>query len=260
MNKLRKIAKENKSIYLHKSYTNSKNEQVDLKNDIELCMINTKYYNDVYITNKIHNITKFTVKDNIINCGTIDCIIKLREEGETGNIIALNFASATTPGGGYLLGSTAQEESICRASLLYPCLTKDMRMYKENRKNYSPLYTDRMKYSHNVPVIRNDNGELLDNYVLASFITSAAPNRRVAKSVFISDEKINNSMKLRIKKIISLALYNDPSVLVLGAFGCGVFGNDREVVYNIFEEVINELVPLNKVKVIFTVRENVSRK
>ena len=92
-----------------------------------------------------------------------------KKQLNTGNIIALNFASATTPGGGYLLGSTAQEESICRASLLYPCLTKDMRMYKDNRRNYSPLYTDRMKYSHNVPVIRNDNGEILIKDIVGLF-------------------------------------------------------------------------------------------
>ncbi len=39
----------------------------------------------------------------------------------------LNFASASNPGGGVAHGSSAQEESICRCSTLYPCLnTGDM--------------------------------------------------------------------------------------------------------------------------------------
>lgn len=39
----------------------------------------------------------------------------------------LNFASASNPGGGVTHGSSAQEESICRCSTLYPCLnTGDM--------------------------------------------------------------------------------------------------------------------------------------
>lgn len=260
MNKLKQIAIDNKEILKNGYYLNEDSLQVDIKEMTDLAIKNTKYYRDVNILDKIKNNERFIVRDNIIYSGTIDCVLKLREEGEAGNIIALNFASATTPGGGYLNGSTAQEESICRASMLYPCITKDTRMYKENRADYTPLYTDRMQYSHNVPVIRNDNGELLDNLILASFITAPAVNKKMAKKLFIADHTIDKAMDTRIRKILSLALSNNPSVIVLGAFGCGVFGNKKDVVYDIFENAINDLVPLDKVKVVFAVRENVSRK
>lgn len=260
MNKLKKVAEENKKIFLSKSYINNSGNKIDLSKEIKQALENTVFHEDVEINKKVKNTKKFKVKENIVNTGTIDCVISLRNNGEGGNIIALNFASATTPGGGYKGGSTAQEESLCRASMLYPCLTKDLTMYKLNRAKYSPLYTDRMIYSENVPVMRNDSGELLDNPILTSFITSPAVNRTVASKIFIKDATINKTMDIRIRKIISLALQNNPSIIVLGAFGCGVFGNKRDVVYKIFEDAINDLVPLDSVKVIFAVRKNISRK
>lgn len=144
--------------------------------------------------------------------------------------------------------------------MLYPCLTEDMTMYKLNRKNYSPVYSDRMIYSPDVPVIRNDDGKLLDTPLLTSFITSPAVNRRVVSKMFVKDRAIDKAMDTRIRKILSLALENNPSVIVLGAFGCGVFGNKKEVVYKIFEDEINDLVPLESVKVVFAVKENVSKR
>src|SRR5690349_4762790 len=39
-----------------------------------------------------------------------------------GDVAALVFASARRPGGGFLTGAQAQEESVARSSALYPCL------------------------------------------------------------------------------------------------------------------------------------------
>ena len=67
-----------------------------------------------------------------------------------------------------------------------------------------------------------------------------------------SEKKITAIMKRRIEKIIALAVSHNPGIIVLGAFGCGVFGNKRKTVFGIFEEVINNYVPDN-IKVIFAV-------
>src|SRR5262249_18471136 len=49
------------------------------------------------------------------------------------NPVALNFASAKNPGGGWLGGARAQEESIARASGLVPCLESQPQYYAANR-------------------------------------------------------------------------------------------------------------------------------
>lgn len=244
------VARENFKIAKDNYYVTSKGSIVELREAIEDMINNTEILENIDLKedeelkiegNKQSN---YVVSDNIINIGTIDCILKFREEGITGNIIALNFASAINPGGGYLIGSRAQEESLCRASMLYENLIKQKSFYKYNRENYTPLYNDRMIYVPNVPVIRNDKLQLLESLELASFIVSPAVNKRKAYAEGIrDDELINKTMDVRIEKILTLAVSKKPSVIILGAYGCGVFGNDREVIYSLFERHIRRIVP-----------------
>lgn len=101
-----------------------------------------------------------------------------------------------------------------------------------------------MIYVPNVPVIRNDKLQLLESLELASFIVSPAVNKRKAYAEGIrDDELINKTMDVRIEKILTLAVSKKPSVIILGAYGCGVFGNDREVIYSLFERYIRRIVP-----------------
>src|SRR5205823_7936071 len=69
--------------------------------------------------------------------------------------VALNFASATAPGGGFLSGARAQEESLARSSGLYACLVGNA-MYEFHRPRHDPMYTHYAIYSPDVPVFRTD--------------------------------------------------------------------------------------------------------
>lgn len=253
--KLIYVVEENFKIAKDNFYISKEGNKVELDTKVKDMIDKTEVVsNEVTYVNNYKDIrNNYVVRDNIINTGTIDAILKLRSEGVIGNIIALNFASAINPGGGYLMGSKAQEESLCRASMLYESLKKQNDFYEFNREKYTPLYNDRMLYVPDVPIIRNDNLELLNNYELASFIVSPAVNKRKAYAEGIRDEKlIVDIMGKRIEKIVKLAISKNPTALILGAFGCGVFGNDREVVYDIFEKYIRKLMPI-EIKVIFAV-------
>lgn len=198
--------------------------------------------------NTIQREKYYSVSEHIEQVTTIQAILKYSEQK---NIIALNFANAMFAGGGYILGGDAQEESLCRASMLYYTIRTQKKYYRANRFHILPDYTDNMIYSRNVPVIRDDSGTLLDNPSKCDFITCPAVNRTFAKFIF-TDKKINDKMTVRINKIISLAVSNKPDVIILGAFGGGVFGNKRETVFRIFENAVNSFVP-DDIKVIFAV-------
>ena len=57
---------------------------------------------------------------DVVNATTLAAARKLVESRPPGNVACLNFASAKNPGGGFLGGSQAQEESLARASGLIP--------------------------------------------------------------------------------------------------------------------------------------------
>ncbi|NMI04621.1 TIGR02452 family protein [Paenibacillus sp. SZ31] len=155
------------------------------------------------------------------------------------DVVCLNFASAKNPGGGFLGGSQAQEESLARATGLYPCIAQMDEMYEYNRKRRSGLYSDHMIYSPRVPVIRDDEDRLLDQYYVSSFITAPAVNAGVVKERREADDlQIESVMKERIRYILDVAASNGHRTIVLGAYGCGVFRNEPTVVAKYFHDVL----------------------
>lgn len=247
------LIKENFKICKTGQYVN-----IDIKNDIRNAISNSEYillknfkYNTVDTTNKDF---KYIISKSIIDDNTVDASIKAFNE-YGGNVIALNFASAVSPGGGYVYGATTQEECLCRASTLYPCLTQFKSHYIKNMIFYTPIFKDYLIYSPCVPVFRNNDSDFLDKHINISFITCPAVNNSIAR-FFYSKDKIENVMKDRIEFIIKYALTKNPSVLILGAFGCGVFKNDRNKIYNYFEDAINKYVNLDKTQIVFAVPIN----
>ena len=149
----------------------------------------------------------------------------------------LNFASARRPGGGFLNGAAAQEESLARSSALYASLAQFPDFYAVHRRLRDPRYSDRMIYSPGCPVFRDDAGSLLRTPYAVDFITSAAPNAG-ALSRRNSRAGLRAILKQRAGKLLALACDQGCDALLLGAWGCGVFRNDPEVVSGVFGELL----------------------
>jgi len=167
---------------------------------------------------------------------------------DCGAIGILNFASAIKPGGGFLNGAQAQEESIARSSTLYRTLTTDAarpfyRLHNEDPSNY--FYTHSIIYSPNVEVFRDDDGELIEP-ISVDVISCAAVN---AREVFKSREdlQMGRAMEGQIKSVMEdrmariLYLFEEKRIrnIVLGSFGTGVFGNDVDVVARIWAKLLS---------------------
>lgn len=148
----------------------------------------------------------------------------------------LNFASARNPGGGFLGGSQAQEESLARSSALYASQTSPAaaRFYEHHRREPSLLYSDHVLVSPACPVFRDDAGRLLPAPYEVTFITAAAPNRNaVAQNQPELLPEIPAVLERRSAAVLAVAIAVGLSDLVLGAWGCGVFGNDPALVAQI---------------------------
>ena len=156
---------------------------------------------------------------------------RLVQKERVARVVALNFASAKNPGGGFIGGAKAQEEDLARCSALYPCLLEQRAYYDANRRSPSLLYTDHMIYSPDVPFFRDDKLRFLEEPFLLSMITAPAPN---AGEVLSRDaghrEQIRTVLDARARKVLAVAAQHEHTCLVLGAWGCGVFRNRAEEV------------------------------
>lgn len=157
--------------------------------------------------------------------------------------LALNFANGSHPGGGFLGGARAQEEVLCRSSALYVTLNGDP-MYRAHAPRPLPDSSDWAIYSPDVPVFRRDEGTELDQPWLLSFITCAAP---YAPGVGRSSGDL---LQQRIHRVLAIAQAYGHTVLILGAWGCGAFGNDpqrtaqdfRDALENAFAGAFSDIV------------------
>lgn len=112
-----------------------------------------------------------------------------------------------------------------------------MPFYEFHRQQRNSFYSDRLIYSPNVPVFRDDLGNLLDEPYSISFITSPAPNAgAIVKNTPDLSDRIPAVLKTRSAKILALAISLGYSQIILGAWGCGVFRNDPEQIAAVFKE------------------------
>lgn len=149
--------------------------------------------------------------------------------------LVLNLANGLHPGGGFRNGARAQEEYLCRSTALFATLDGD-RMYDVHAGRPEPDSTGWAILSPDVPVFRDDSGVVLDHPWFASFISCAAP---YVPSV--GQRRAGDLLERRIHRVLSIARAHGYAALVLGAWGCGAFGNDPHRTAADFRRHLDEL-------------------
>ena len=254
-------AKETLQIIKNGFYINQKDERIDVDVALKNAVENSILYkadafeavfdkrNEMIIKNRkeaekqqISNENKHKTFFEITQETTLEACARLSLVEKREKIFVLNFASAKNPGGGFLNGAQAQEESLARASGLYACQMANFELYEIHRNLKSCLYTDNMLYSPNVPVFRDDDNDLLDTPYFVSFLTSPAVNYGVVVRQEEDTEppKIAPTMILRTEKLLSVAAEKGYKTLVLGAWGCGVFQNPVKNIADYFHLLLVE--------------------
>ena len=173
------------------------------------------------------------------NCSTLEAARKLRMRFR--QVALLNFASAKNPGGGFLSGARAQEESLARSSGLYFAIRSQPDFYAFHREQRSCLYSDRVIFSPDVPVFADDDHRPLTEPWTVSMLTSAAVNvGALERSQPQSLGWVPEIMARRVRMVLAVAAAEGIEAVVLGAWGCGVFRCDPELIARLFAEALAE--------------------
>lgn len=193
----------------------------------------------------LNNTVTRVFKNDVCNC-TYAAVSHSRDA----KVCVLNFASYKNPGGGFLKGAHAQEEALCNVSGLYPVLLAQTAWYEKHRnEDIDGCYSNDYIYSEDVPFIHNGKVFFVD------VLTIAAPNTKATRR-----KDVNKIMKERMEVAIKVAISKGVTVMLLGAFGCGAFGNDAKFVaeewkrlidkyYGYFREVVHPVIDVATYKV-----------
>lgn len=213
--------------------THTKRMAAIFASDIRKSVDGTKCYTSDMMTDLKHEPNP-DMHVGTIALGTAQAASKLAQYG--GKTALLDFASFKNPGGGYLNGSFAQEEAICSESNLYNILSQMTDWYDENRswradnESRNALYSDRGLYVPDVALTVNSR------IVKCDVIVVASPNWSAASKAGCDKAANDEALSRRIELVLDMAEDNGVKSIVLGAFGCGVFGQDPRQVARMFKD------------------------
>lgn len=189
-------------------------------------------------------------KIRVLNADSIDAALSLSSRtAATAStptskpVLILNMANAYHSGGGWLHGALAQEEALCYRSSLSFTLKRMFYPIPEVGGIYSPtvlVIRESMAQGHNLLDLSKP-----DDLPVVSCVSVAAIRGPVVDKKHVSGErykfaKDRETMKEKMRVVLRIAAVRKHRVLVLGALGCGAFGNPRGEVVQCWKEVFAE--------------------
>ena len=182
--------------------------------------------------------------------------MRLHRENPEARIAVMNFANAFYPGGGVEDGASAQEESLCRTSTLYPLLNTRIlqsSFYDYHNDLETPRASDSLIYIEGVVICKTDEDlpERMpkEDWVTVDVITIGAPDLRpgtnhyappLENGTYMMDAELFGYHVKRAIHVLTCAASKGVDILVLGAFGCGAFRNNPEVVARAYKTALTE--------------------
>lgn len=232
----------------------TENMENEYREKIKESIRDTIYYFPKFESKK--NIQSKNTEVIIDNIDSVSAILKHKKVAANGKLAVLNFSSYKNPGGMFLNGSKAQEECLCHESFLYNVLSQKQDFYEwNNRHKNKALYLNRALYSPNILFVKKNDDYLgAETMKFCDVITCAAPNKSAAqKYQNVSDEENTKVLRSRIKFVLDIAKDNYVDTLILGAYGCGVFGQNPTEVAEIFKECLDNTHKNCFSKVVFAI-------
>lgn len=154
-------------------------------------------------------------------------------------VTVLNFASGVSPGGGVRFGAMAQEEALCLSSGLLHGLESHLEFYEKNREEGAPgeCY-DLMIWSEDVPLVCDGAYNPVEPMRM-QVTTYPAPNNHRTYGINQSGDAVRSIFHRRCRHVVRQANNAGTEVLILGAWGCGEYGNDPLMVAREFKAALD---------------------
>ncbi len=150
------------------------------------------------------------------------------------NVTVLNMASPLLPGGGFLNGATAQEESLCNGTTLYPALRDEFYRLPE----VGAIWTE------DVMVFRDESGKDLSkrerwwvDVISAGMLRFPDVEREHEEQKYTSSKDRHTAIE-KIRCVMEILKSKGVEKCVLGAWGCGAYGNPVPEIARAFKKVI----------------------
>ncbi|KAK2606256.1 hypothetical protein QQS21_003304 [Conoideocrella luteorostrata] len=147
-------------------------------------------------------------------------------------VVVLNMASPLRPGGGVLTGATSQEEWLCARTTLYPSLREEFYRLPDVGGVYTP----------DVLVLRGWDAQARDlpreKRFFVDVITSAMLRMPDVEGGQYAEERDKEMVVRKMRGVMRMARDRGAMKLVLGAWGCGAYGNPPDSVARAWKKVL----------------------
>ena len=197
-----------------------------------------------------HNPRFQPTKIRVLNADSIDAALSLCSRTavtdptpDSKPVLILNMANAYHSGGGWEQGALAQEEALCyRSSLSF---TLKIRFYPipEFGGIYSPtvvVIREGMAQGHKLLDLTKPEDLPVVSCVSVAAIRDPDIVRDTAGRERYRRSRDRDTMKEKMRVVLRIAARTRHRVLVLGALGCGAFGNPNVEVAQCWKEVFKE--------------------
>lgn len=164
---------------------------------------------------------------------TIDTAVLIAKKRNDPNICILNFANDERPGGYWGSGAHTQEDDIFYRTDISTILTSRSDLYPI--REFEIIYTPKMQ------ILRSNEKssyEWMDTPLPIACISAAAYKFR--RAVDHLDEKHAAGMRMKIATVLTAAAEHNHDTLILGAWGCGSFGNPPDHIAELFKQTFAE--------------------
>jgi len=157
--------------------------------------------------------------------------------------LVLNMANAYHSGGGWLHGALAQEEALCYRSSLSFTLKNKFYPIPEAGGIYSPtvlVVRESMAQGYDTLDLSKPDDLPVVSCVSVAAIRGPDVIKDIGGSERYKHRQDRETMKEKMRVVLRIAAVRKHRVLVLGALGCGAFGNPRGEVVQCWKEVFGE--------------------